>query len=97
MVSRDADTLEIPLTSANRDPDKVAALRNHYRLEQLQADLSVRDARIMCAGDLHLAILGEIAANAEMLAEGYRAELDAIRSRAQREEVSNERVQALRR
>lgn len=82
MVARAADTLEIPaLTSANRDPDVVAALRNHYRLEQLQAAASVRDARIMCAGDMHLAVLGEIAANAEMLAESYRAELAEMKAR----------------
>jgi hypothetical protein len=84
-----ADTLEIPaLTSGNvRDPDVVAALRNHYRLAQLQAGMSVRDAAVMGAGDLHLAGLREIEDNARMLAEGYLAEFKAMKSRTQREEV----------
>jgi hypothetical protein len=88
MVGDGAATLELPaLTSGNvRDRDVVAALRNHYRLAQLQAELSVRDAAVMGAGEIHLAGLREIEDNARMLAEGYRAELDAITSRAQRQE-----------
>jgi hypothetical protein len=88
MVTAVAATLELPaLTSGNvRDPDVVAALRNHYRLAQLQAGMSVRDAAVMGAGEIHLAGLREIEDNARMLAEGYLAELKAMKSRAQRQE-----------
>jgi hypothetical protein len=71
----------------SRDPDVVAALRNHYRLAELQSEASVREAQALGAGEMHLSVLREIAANDAMLAEGYLAERDAIRSRAQRGEV----------